>query len=113
MKLTPGHAKGALVISVDETRLDAAVAIQFKDQIRDATAHPGAPVILDMSKVDFMDSSGLGAIVAVMKLLGSERPLELAGLSPSVRKVFRLTRMDTVFKLHDRAPDMQPITALG
>ena len=111
MKISMGHADGALVITILEPRLDAAVAINFKDLIRDAVQTDGAPVILDMSKVEFMDSSGLGAIVGVMKLLGQERPLELAGLTQSVRKVFRLTRMDTVFKLHDRAPAYQAISA--
>ena len=63
MQMTLGEAGGALVIELRETRLDAAVAIRFKDAIRSATAHPGSPVILDLGKVEFMDSSGLGAIV--------------------------------------------------
>ncbi len=48
-------------------------------------------VILDLSSVKFIDSSGLGAIVAAMKQLGSGRRLDLAGLTPVVEKVFRLT----------------------
>jgi anti-sigma B factor antagonist len=93
-----------LVIRVNETRIDAAVAIEFKEAVRAATEAPGNPVILDLSKVQFLDSSGLGAVVAVMKLLGSERPLQLAGLSPPVAKVFRLTRMDSIFTIHDTVP---------
>jgi anti-sigma B factor antagonist len=50
--------------------------------------------------VHFLDSSGLGAVVGVMKLLAPERRLELAGLTPTVAKVFRLTRMDSVFTIH-------------
>lgn len=94
----------ALVIQPMEPRLDAAVAISFKDAVRAAAQEPGSPVILDMSEVDFLDSSGLGAVVAAMKLLGAERPLELAALTPAVAKVFRLTRMDSVFTIHDDAP---------
>jgi anti-sigma B factor antagonist len=62
-------------------------------------------VILDLAQVDFLDSSGLGAVVAVMKVLGPTRKLELAGLTPTVEKVFRLTRMDQVFTIHASAPD--------
>lgn len=58
-------------------------------------------VIVDLSEVDFIDSSGLGAIVAAMKQLREGQRLELAGLTPTVSKVFRLTRMDTVFSLFD------------
>ena len=89
------------VITVQTDRIDSAMAIQFKEDMRQNTADGPARVILDLTQVDFIDSSGLGAIVASMKQLGDGRHLELAGLSPMVSKVFRLTRMDTVFRLHD------------
>lgn len=91
---------GALVVSVNEERLDAAIAIRFKDRMREVTAQPAPRVVLDMSQVEFLDSSGLGAVVAVMKSLGADRRLELCGLTPNVERVFRLTRMDSVFTLH-------------
>lgn len=111
MQVSFGRAGEALVVSVQETRLDAAVALSFKDSIRAALDLPGAPVILDLSQVEFLDSSGLGAIVGVMKLLGPDRPLEIAALTGSVRKLFRLTRMDTVFRIHDKAPQSEQISA--
>ena len=58
-------------------------------------------VVLDLGRVEFIDSSGLGAVVAAMKQAGRNRRLELAALTSNVRKVFRLTRMDTVFTIHD------------
>jgi anti-sigma B factor antagonist len=54
--------------------------------------------------VEFLDSSGLGAVIAVMKMLGPERRLELAALGPAVERVVRLTRMDTVFTIHAAVP---------
>ncbi len=93
-----------LVVRVDEARIDAAVAIQFKDRMRELVRQPVPVVLLDLSRVNFLDSSGLGAVVAVMKLLGPGRRLELAGLTPTVEKVFRLTRMDGVFTIHPAAP---------
>ncbi|MGH1331584.1 MAG: STAS domain-containing protein [Paracoccaceae bacterium] len=103
MNLETEHFSDALLISVKESRIDAAVAIQFKDSVRALTE--GAPdrVILDMTAVEFLDSSGLGAVVAAMKLLGADRKLELAGLSATVEKVFRLTRLDKVFTIHQDA----------
>jgi anti-sigma B factor antagonist len=92
---------GALVVSVNEERLDAAIAIRFKDRMREVTAQPAPRVVLDLSAVAFLDSSGLGAVVAVMKALAPERRLELAGLTPNVDRVFRLTRMDSVFAIHE------------
>lgn len=88
------------IVTVNAERIDAAIAIQFKEDMRTETESGAARVILDLSEVEFIDSSGLGAIVAAMKQLGSSRKLDLAGLSPMVDKVFRLTRMDTVFDLY-------------
>jgi anti-sigma B factor antagonist len=88
------------LLRVDESRIDASVAIVFKDRFRDLTQGSDSDVILDLSQVDFLDSSGLGAVVAARKLLGAGRVLELAGLTPAVDKVMTLTRMNTVFPIH-------------
>jgi len=103
MNLTPEDRGDVLVITAEEPRIDAAVAIRFKDRMRELTEAAPARVILDLAAVEFVDSSGLGAIVAAMKQLGPGRRLELAALSPTVAKVFRLTRMDTIFAIHDSA----------
>ena len=87
------------IVSVFDTRIDAAVAIQFKDAMREHTDGGPSLVVLDLSRVDFIDSSGLGAIVAAMKNMGQERKLALAGLTPTVARVFQLTRMDSVFSV--------------
>lgn len=87
------------VVSILESRIDAAVALEFKEAMRNATAEGPDTVVLDLGKVDFIDSSGLGAIVATMKHLAPARKLVLAGLTPAVDKVFRLTRMDSVFSM--------------
>lgn len=94
-----------LIVRVEDARIDAAVAIRFKDAMREAAQTGSARVVLDLSNVAFLDSSGLGAVVAVMKELGPARPLELAALTPTVERVFRLTRMDSVFTIHAAAPD--------
>ena len=100
MDLSSNFSGEIQIITAEANRIDAAVAIQFKDRMRSVTDGGPTRVILDLSRVDFIDSSGLGAIVASMKQLGADRKLELAGLSPTVDKVFRLTRMDTVFAIH-------------
>jgi anti-sigma B factor antagonist len=103
---------GVGIIEAKAPRIDAAVAIQFKDRFSELTgqAPDGAAaeagltevgtVLLDMSEVEFLDSSGLGAVVAARKLLGSDRTLALAGLQPAVDKVMRLTHMDRVFPIY-------------
>ncbi len=96
------------LITVNAPRIDAAQAIAFKDAMRTMTAEGGDRVILDLGRVQFIDSSGLGAIVATLKLMGPGRRLELACLTPDVAKVFRLTRMDTIFAIHASLEELAP-----
>lgn len=109
--LSEAHDDG-LVISVDETRIDAAAAVQFKDEMRRLVEDTDGRIVLDMARVDSIDSSGLGAIVAVMKMMGPDRQLDIAAPSAKVRTVFRLTRMDRVLKLYDsRDAALEPAEA--
>lgn len=105
MELSSEPRDGYLAIHVEGDKIDAAAVKQFKERMKELTQDTAGPVVLDMSRVTFLDSSGLGAIVAAMKTLGPERPLELAGLTPTVRKVFRLTRMETIFAIHPYLPE--------
>lgn len=101
MELDSNILNGVQVISVRASRIDSAGAIRFKDAVRAAVDEEAPRVVLDLGQVGFVDSSGLGAIVAVMKFLGPERKLDLAALTPDVDKVFRLTRMDMVFGIYE------------
>ena len=108
MTFTIGDIPGGVVVQVDEPRLDAAMAIRFKDRLREIVTRNGPLIVLDLSQVGFMDSSGLGAILAIRRALPESRRLELAGPTANVERVFRLTRMDTVFTIHETAPAGTP-----
>jgi len=97
------------LITVNAARIDAAAAIAFKEALRSATSGGTGDVLLDLGQVAFIDSSGLGAIVSAIKMVGPDRRVELACLTPDVEKVFRLTRMNSIFRLHSDLND----TALG
>jgi anti-sigma B factor antagonist len=105
MNLTSTTDGGHRIVTVNESRIDAAVALSFKDQMRSQTENGPGIVVLDLRQVQFVDSSGLGAIVASMKAMGRDKTLALAGLTPTVDKVFRLTRMDSVFRMYPTLED--------
>ena len=100
MQLETENRGRDLLVVVAADRIDAMVAVQFKDAMRQATEDGPARIVLDLSRVDFLDSSGLGALVASMKALGPDRRLDLLAPTPAVEKVFRLTRMNAVFVIH-------------
>lgn len=99
MNLTVAPDAHQILVTVEESRLDAAIATCFKDRMREIVTTGRKTVLLDLRLVDFMDSSGLGALIAVHKAMPEGRSLVLQGLTPNVERVFRLTRMDSVFTI--------------
>ncbi len=108
MELAAERHGDMLLVRVAEPRIDAAIAIQFKEAMRELVADGAPRVVLDLAPVGFLDSSGLGAVVAVRKSIGPDRRLELAALTPAVARVFRLTRMDSIFTIHPATPGPEP-----
>lgn len=96
-----GHV---LVVSPLGKRLDASQAPSFKARMIELIEAGQLTIVLDLSNVEFVDSSGLGAIVGCLKRLGQRGDLAIAGAGRSVAKVFALTRMDKVFRMHE-TPD--------
>lgn len=92
------------IVEIGKRRLDASVAGEFKKSMIGLVDKGRRQILVDLADVDFIDSSGLGALVSVLKYLGRDGSLELAGLNKAVEKVFNLTRMSNVFVIHERAP---------
>ena len=82
-----------------ERRMDARSAPDFRRQMGDLIAAGHRQLVLDLSEVDFIDSSGLGAIVSSLKALGDQGDLLVVGTRPPVAQLFKLTRMDRVFRM--------------
>jgi len=56
--------------------------------------------IFNFSECDFIDSTGLGALVAIYKKCTEEGgKMKLKSLKPEVEKLFKLTRLDKVFEI--------------
>jgi anti-anti-sigma factor len=59
-----------------------------------------ADITLDLSSVDFMDSSGVGSIVYLHKrLVADNRALFLSGLSGQPKKIIEFLRIDKIIKV--------------
>jgi anti-sigma B factor antagonist len=86
------------VVSLKEKRLDAVIAASFRDALVERIDQGQRNIVLDMAQVSFMDSSGLGAVVFILKHLGHKGRLHICGVTPGVMAVLKLTRMDRVLK---------------
>lgn len=79
--------------------LDASNSDEFKKALQPHVTSP-VPVVLDLSTVNFIDSSGLGALLSVQRqLAANESDLKLCGLSRQARSLFQLVRLNGVFEV--------------
>ncbi len=73
-----------------------------KKQIQNCLEEGNKSLVLDMSNVPFIDSSGLGTLVGSMRVVAAKGgDLIIAGMIPEVRALFQLTRLDKVFEIYD------------
>lgn len=111
MQVEAKHTPKALVITVVEPRLDAKEAIEFKTKLAEWIQRGHHVIVLNLAEVRFIDSSGLGAIVSTLKLIGREGDLVLCGVTDSVMSLFKLTRMDRVFQMFPSEPEALAVLA--
>lgn len=92
------------IVTVKQESLDARSAREFRDDI-DAVITDGSKVLLDMQNmqnVEFVDSSGLGTIVASLKRLRSTGgELSICCVHSTVRALFELVRMHRLVEIFD------------
>lgn len=99
MLFTHENAEFVTVLTISRNRIDASCAAQFGEDAKDVLAYSQNDCIVDLSGVQFMDSTGIGALVGLLKFCGTERRLVLCGLRPPISKIMRLTRLDAVFMI--------------
>lgn len=99
MQVSNKLINNVLVVEISENRLNAKVAVEFKLHLLQAIDTGSFNIVLDLTEVNFIDSSGLGAIVSGLKELGRRGDIYICGLHDSVQQMFSLTRLDKVFKI--------------
>jgi anti-sigma B factor antagonist len=91
---TVSRVNGASVVTVDGD-LDLATAPALWAALESALAEEG-PVVLDMSAVTFIDSSGLSVLLRAYQVLGMTRSLKVRGPSAQARRLFEVAGVASV-----------------
>lgn len=104
--------KGEVIeIEVQEERMDAHNSGDLKEQMLQLFDEGKCNLIIDLSAVRFVDSSGLGALVSGFKNASArEGSLKLCCLQPQVRSMFELTRLHRVFEIFSSLEEAQEST---
>jgi len=88
------HLKGTLVAGSDTELLDSAVQAHLKRGVR--------RILLDLGEVNYIDSSGIGALVRAYSNAQRENAaLKLYRLTRRVHDVLQITRLSTVFEIYN------------
>lgn len=90
-----------LVFQIQEC-LDAKAGSHIEKEV--AAIAPGRPmlVLIDMSQVDFVDSSGLFTLVSVLRSAREKGVrLVLCNLKATVRLIFEISQLDRVFEIYE------------
>ncbi len=100
MKIEIERPKPGRVIVRLQGRLDADTAPGLKEQLHEIARTGAESVVVDMQAVDFIDSSGLSALVSGLKALRQQGgALNLSQPQTQALTALRLTMLDRVFPI--------------
>lgn len=100
MQLKISEKEDTVIITVEEERMDAHNSGNLKERMLQLFDEGKCQLVIDLTAVRFIDSSGLGALVSGFKNASArDGSLKLCCLQPQVRSMFELTRLHRVFEI--------------
>ena len=100
-------SKGSsLIITIKEENLDIGNSVEFREGLSKQVEEGKDNIILDMSNVNYIDSSGLGVLITFLKFnKDADRSLRLANCKTKVRDTMKSTKLDSEIPVFDSIDD--------
>ena len=81
-----------------EGDLDIYTSSLFKEEVLKRLEEDETDVIVDGEKLDYVDSTGLGALISILRTIKeSEKKIYIQNVKPNIRKIFDITNLDKLF----------------
>jgi anti-sigma B factor antagonist len=98
LELTERDGWAVLAVSGE---VDVATAPRLRKRLVGLVGEGRTRIVVDLEKVDFIDSTGLGVLVGALKRVRTnEGDLALVCTGPRILKVFEITGLTKVFTIH-------------
>ncbi|MGB2924009.1 MAG: STAS domain-containing protein [Limnothrix sp.] len=103
-----------VIVLVPSGRLDIRTAWQFRLELQECISKVSPHIVINLSQVSFVDSSGLTALVAGMRDADKNKgSFRICEVHPESRLVFEVTMMDSVFEIYDTEKQALETTPRG
>jgi len=99
MNIEVKETKDQVIIAV-EGDIEMMTIKDFKEKLFDMGHNIQKDIEIDLSKVDYIDSSGVGVLISLLKLQNKKgKKLKITKASPKVLNVLRLSSLSDVFEM--------------
>ncbi len=89
-------------ITFNVNRIDALITEELRESISRSFTNSNSKVIIDLKGVDYIDSSGFGCFLSLMKTARNNYGiLRFANPEPHVRETFYVLHLQTVFQIYE------------
>ena len=111
MKIDIQRLDDTCTVTLLEPRLDALSSAAFRQALGTCVDGGAQRLVIDLAHTQFVDSSGLGVLVATLRRLPGPGSLVLRGVTPPVERTLRLARLDRILVLEAAGETAPPPTA--
>ena len=102
MKWTERHVEGVVIVELKGKLTLGAGDVQLRQIIRDLLERDEKHIVLNLAGVGYMDSAGVGELVASFTTAGSNgAELKLLKLTAKIRDLLQFTQLISVFESYD------------
>jgi anti-sigma B factor antagonist len=99
--------KDIIIVSFDNiNRFNALIAEQVKEQMKSHYARPNTKLILNLEGIEFVDSTGFGVFLSIMKTANNNYGyFKICNISTEVMELFKLLQLHNVFEIYSTLED--------
>jgi anti-anti-sigma factor len=107
MEITHLITNEKLIITPDFERLDAKNSIEFKTKVMNLINVTGKyQIVIDLHQINFMDSSGVGVFLALLRFLNSVKgELKICSITQAVRTILELVSLHKILDIYPTLED--------